>query len=173
LDRLCQQSCIGCPLIHLDVVNMYTLAYRDGFISNGIVGSRAIARSTHWAIYENTLQLHCRDHDNTAGYQLPANKSFCPSRRRSGWSGIGCRPIHSSTRIPYLVLSYERDEVLSSHIQLSLAMQEASSSEQATRRPDSELHRHNRWRPSLGDLTRQPEHCKMGPYVEGDGRQTH
>jgi hypothetical protein len=55
---------------------MYTLAYRDGFISNGIVGNRPIAWSTHWAIHDNTFQLHCRDHDDTAMYRLPAINHF-------------------------------------------------------------------------------------------------
>jgi hypothetical protein len=119
------------------------LAADTGAPADTEVHSCLIARSTHSAIHDNTLQLHCRDHDDTAGYRLPADKSFCPKRRRSGWSGIGCRLIYSSSGIPYLVLSCEHDEALSSHIHWSLPMQEFSSSEQAAWRPYSEFHRHN------------------------------
>jgi hypothetical protein len=80
---------------------MYNLAYHFGSISTAIVGSWPIAPSTHLAIHE---------------YLLPADKSFFPTRRRHGCSGIGCRPIHSYSKILYLVLSCEHDEVLISHI---------------------------------------------------------
>jgi hypothetical protein len=128
LDPRCHQHCIGCPPIYLDVVSMYNLAYHFGSISTAIVGSKPIAPSIHPAIHE---------------YRLPANNSFFPTRRRHGCSGISCRPIHSCNRILYLVLSGEHDEALISHIQWSLPLQEASSFEQAARRPYFELHRHN------------------------------
>jgi hypothetical protein len=143
LDRQYKQRCISRPPIHLDAGRMYTIAYHVGFISSGVVGNRPIAPSTHSAMHDNTLQLHCRDHDDTAEYRLPADKTFCPRRRRHGWSGIGCRPIHTSSRILYLVLSCEHDEALISHIQWSLPLQEAFSFEHAARRPHSEIHRHN------------------------------
>jgi hypothetical protein len=63
---------------------MYTLAYRDGFISNGIVGSRPIVRSTHSAIHDNTLS--------------------CIIEIMTTQPGIGCQPInHFALNVVVLV----------------------------------------------------------------------